>query len=109
MFPPVSVGEAALRSDLSLDSLTPAPKAGLRHRHSLRCFLVNQLGSAHCDPDSLASLPLRLWVSILSLLSHVSLVDDVAGFAPAPSPSIGETWMEPLGIFTYRVLCFQGA
>lgn len=48
-------------------------------------------------------------MSVFSLLSHMSLVDDVAGVVPTPSPSIGETWMEPLGISVYKVLCFQGA
>lgn len=42
------------------------------------------------------------------VLSHVDLVDDVAGVAPVPSPSIGETWMEPLRIFIYEAFCFQG-
>lgn len=43
-----------------------------------------------------------------SLLSHVSLAHNVAGVAPAPSPSIGKTRMEPLGIFIYKALYSQG-
>lgn len=35
------------------------------------------------------------------VLSHMDLVDDVAGVAPVPSPSTAETWIEPLGIFIY--------
>ena len=35
-----------------------------------------------------------------SFLGHMSLAHDVAGVAPASSPSSGKIWMEPLGILT---------
>lgn len=37
----------------------------------------------------------------------MNLADDVAGVAPVPSPRIGQTWMEPLGIFIYKAFCLQ--
>lgn len=41
------------------------------------------------------------------LLRHMNLADDVAGIAPVPSPRIGQTWMETLGIFIYKAFCLQ--
>lgn len=38
----------------------------------------------------------------------MNLADDVAGVAPAPSPRIGQTWMEPLGIFIYKAFLLTG-
>lgn len=62
----------------------------------------------HCDPEALLSFwgALRLWGDgehtgplFFSLLSHVNL-DDVAGVAPVPSPTSGDTWMWLLGLLT---------
>lgn len=41
------------------------------------------------------------------VLSHMDLVDDVAGVAPVPSPSTAETWIEPLEIFIYEHFAFR--
>lgn len=41
------------------------------------------------------------------VLSHVDLADDVAGVAPVPSPSIGETWMEPLKFLSMKHFAFR--